>query len=110
MTKYIFVFLIITTLIICTSCTNENSGQLKKTGIASYIMVDEKGSNPNEDKYWIKTHDPNNEENLSIVIYIEDSNVWNLIELEKEYFAGYELLQDGSYVLENINLPVNVRG
>ena len=86
-------FICILLLFILTACNQSLT--------VSDLQVVEKGSSDKET--WIIAFDPNNQtEKQAFKILIQEEMVWNLIEVEKRYFAGYSPTSDTSWKLERI--------
>ena len=55
----------------------------------SEIIVDKKEHSENWDNVWIIAHDPNNKTG-KLKLLVNNKNTWNLIKVNKEYFASYQ--------------------
>lgn len=73
------------------------------TSTSSSLTVIEKGQSNNNEEFWVLVNDSNNpSQEETFKITIEERNVWNLIEEEKEYFIMYSNNGNKPRILENI--------
>lgn len=82
--KRILSLFILIILLLIVACGGTNSST------ASMLIVIEKGYSSDNEEYWIRTYDPNNEtKDEASKIIVNEVMVWNLIVEDKEYFATY---------------------
>ena len=86
-------------LLILSAC-----GQINKyTSTTSYLQIAEKGFSDDYKEAWIIAFDPNNKnKNESIKIIVAEPMVWNLIEVDKTYFASFSKESDTDWKLQEI--------
>ena len=73
------------------------------TSTTSDLQIVEKGYSDDYKEACIIAFDPNNQtKNESIKIIVVEPMVWNLIELDKTYFASYSKESDTHWKLEQI--------
>jgi hypothetical protein len=72
------------------------------TDTTTSIMVQAKGHADDNKEYWILVSNPNTHEK-DLKIIINDINVWNLIEVDREYYVTYISKNKGDKLLEYIN-------
>lgn len=73
------------------------------TSTTSYLQIVEKGYSDDYKEAWIIAFDPNNQtKNESIKIIVAEPMVWNLIEVDKTYFASYSKESGTQWQLEQI--------
>jgi hypothetical protein len=79
-------------------------GPYSSTG--SLLKIVEKGYSTNFKETWIIAYDPNNQtKQQTIKIIVEESMVWNLIDINKTYFATYSKVGNDPWILEQISHP-----
>ncbi|MBS5910342.1 hypothetical protein P4H94_02130 [Paenibacillus macerans] len=90
---------IIALIIFLTGCSTS------KSSVTSYIKILEKESSKNN--YWIIAVNPYDSRSKEISILIKDKNTWNLLLLNKIYFATYESIYSNStkFNLKEIDYP-----
>ncbi|WP_088102945.1 hypothetical protein [Halalkalibacter urbisdiaboli] len=73
------------------------------TSTASMLIVTEKGHSSDYKEYWIKAYNPNTQtKEEAFKIIVQEVMVWNLIEVNKEYFSTYAKEDDKPWILEQI--------
>lgn len=98
--KISFVFLFV--LLTLSACSKGN------TSITSYIQIVEKEHSDDNKEAWIIAFDPNNQtKSDSIKILVDEPMVWNLIEVDKTYFANYTKESDEPWKLEQIEHEID---
>lgn len=100
----ISVLLTLCAVVILCGCNSKE----ETSSISSYIKVLGKGSDNNQ--FWIEVQDPNAENKIKYKISVEPKMVWNIIEIDKEYFATYDVdLTSSDGKLVDIKLPAEVK-
>jgi hypothetical protein len=74
-----------------------------KAYTVSYIEVLKKAESQGD--YWMITKNPMDSKDIPIKIYIDNKNTWNLIEINKIYFASFEFDNKNNAKLLNIDYP-----
>ncbi|MEH7382267.1 hypothetical protein V7138_17540 [Bacillus sp. JJ1533] len=78
------------------------------TSTSSRLIVIEKGHSNDYKEYWITAFDPNNQtKEEAFKIVVQEEMVWNLIEVNKEYFSSYAKEGDKTWILEQIEHTEN---
>lgn len=87
--------LIIFSIIIITGCTGT-----PHTSTTSQLFVVEKGHSDDYKEYWIMAFDPNNQtKEEAFKIVVENEMAWNLMEVNRKYFASYQKKGENPWVL-----------
>ncbi|MBP3953135.1 hypothetical protein [Bacillus suaedae] len=98
--KKAFSFVMMTLLLLLTAC-----GYTVKTPTttSSMLIVVEKGYSSEDEEYWIKAYDPNNQtKEEAFRIIVQDELAWGLIEKNKEYISAYTTEENSPRVLETM--------
>jgi hypothetical protein len=99
MKRALSLFIMCILVAILTSC-----GGPYTISTASMLIVTEKG-NSNENEYWIKAYDPNNQTKAeAFKIVVKEKMVWNLIEEDKKYYSRYRKEGDKPWFLKYIEV------
>lgn len=100
--KYLHSGLLVGLILTMAAC---NSSGINKpySSTTSSIIVVEKSHAEDYSKQWITAYDPNNQTvNEAFVIMVKELMVWNLIEIDREYFTSYSKSGDEDFELEQI--------
>ncbi|MGV3466028.1 MAG: hypothetical protein ACO1OT_12135 [Heyndrickxia sp.] len=74
----------------------------------SEIVIDKKAHSQDWKSTWIIVHDANDKNAVKLKLIIKDQNTWNLIQLNKRYFASYE--RKGSMEkIDNAKIPYELK-
>lgn len=95
--KNFFVLILLTTVFI--GCTNQ-SGAI--SSVTTFLRVTEKDYSDDYKEKWIVGYNSSANKVDEVRIMIDDVRVWNLIEVNKEYFVSYQGSKKGGYVLGQI--------
>ena len=100
MHKIAKIFLVLILLItVFTGCVSQ-SGAI--SSVTTFLRVTEKNYSDDYKEKWIVGYNSSANEIDEVRIMIEDVRVWNLIEVNKEYFVSYQGSKESGYVLGQI--------
>lgn len=102
--KKILIYIFAISLLVLTSC-EQTTKQTMKYSTFSTIKVIDKGHNDKLKQYWIKAYDPNNQTiDNAFKIIVDDENLWNLIEVNRQYVADYNKEEHNPWKLQQIEI------